>query len=332
MDFLTHARYIEEKPRPKAGGRSFAFRKEIKLDREPKNILFVEALYDAYRTDVDLKLPFYEWRRHSFKDGEKFRTFMCARGNQGRDAECHACDLQFNRDDKRLNLRVARYWPVIHLEEYYINQYQERVQPKSRAEERDFEERGYEKVFGKLGFLELGVQHHGNLLDIFEMSSSMCVGCLEEHDKSGRLEVISYKCPHCGHLHDHAETTELNKEQWRTFGNAKHACPACSKTDFADKELACSQCESPERSSIFDLIFPLVKNGSGKDTSINLEFGNSPSFVDDFELPDGSPLMNGLKPDGSRDFSSLGDLYSKLDFSELFADQLDPGFAKSIIG
>ena len=123
MDFLAAARYMDEKPRATAGGRSFAFRHEIKLDRDAKHILFVEASYDAYRRDIDATLPFWEWRRHSFKDGDKFRTFMCARGNLGRDAECHACDLQYDKDDKRLALRVTRYWPVIHLDDYYVNQY-----------------------------------------------------------------------------------------------------------------------------------------------------------------------------------------------------------------
>lgn len=333
MDFLTHARYITEQPRAKAGGRSFAFRKEVKLDRDVKNILFVEASYDAYRRDVgDIQLPFWEWRRHSYKDGDRFRTFMCAKGNLGRSAECYACDLQYNKDDKRLNNRAIQYWPVIHLDDYWVNSYGERVQPTSRAEEREFEERGYERTFGKLGYLEMGNMHHKQLLDIFEQSSKLCVGCLEHHDRPGQIEVVSYVCPSCGHVHEHVETTNMSRDDWRQYGNTKHACASCSAYDFPHKELACSQCREPERASIFDLVFPLVKNGSGKDTSINLGFGSQPTFADDYELPNGELLLNGLRPDGSRNFSSLGDLYQPLNFPEVFADQLDPAYAKSIIG
>jgi hypothetical protein len=334
MDFLSRSRYIDEAPRPSSGGKSFAFRHEIKLGREPSNILFIRSSYPAYRSDITENLPFWEWRRHSFKDGSKFRTFMCSRGND-RSQDCYACDLQFNQNDPRLGIRNVRYWSVIDLDWYYINRYNERVKPTSRAEERQFEADGLERVFGKAGYLELGKAHNTNLLDIFEQTSNMCVGCLDNDDiiEPGRIEIVAYTCPHCGHVHDTAEQTNRSRDQWRSFGHAPVSCSSCGTRDFPKGEIECNTCDNPRRAEIFDLVFPLVKNGSGKDTSVNLAFGSNVKFIDDYELPDGDMLLKGVNKDGSMDFAGgINEIYNPLDFQEIFKEQLDSEFSKNIIG
>lgn len=334
MDFLSRSRYIDEAPRPKSGGKSFAFRHEIKLGREPSNILFIRAEYPAYRSDINENLPFWEWRRHSFKDGNKFRTFMCSRGND-RSKECYACDLQFNKNDPRINVRTVRYWSVIDLDWYYINNYGERIKPTSRAEERQFEADGLERVFGKAGYLELGKAHNTNLLDIFEQTSNMCVGCLDQDDidSPGRVEIVAYVCASCDTVYDTAENTAKSRDQWRSFGHSPILCSGCGSKDFPKGEIACGQCDSPRRAEIFDLVYPLVKNGSGKDTSVNLGFGTNVQFIDDYELPNGDILLNGVNKDGSLDFSGgINEIYKPIDFNEMFKEQLEPEFSKSVIG
>ena len=333
MDFISRSRYIDEAPRAKSGGKSFAFRHEIKLDREPKNIMFIRAEYPAYRPDISENLPFWEWRRHSYKDGSKFRTFMCSRGND-RSKECYACDLQFNKDDARINMRTVRYWSVIDLDWYYVNSYGERVKPKSKAEERQFEADGLEKVFGKAGYLEVGKSHNTNLLDIFEQTSNMCAGCLEDESvlSPGKIEIVSYTCHSCGAAFDTAETTDKSRAEWRAFGHAPLSCKSCGSKDFPVGEIACDQCDHPKRAEIFDLVFPLVKNGSGKDTSVNLAFGQNVQFIDDYELPSGNILLNGVNKDGSLDLADgINDIYKPIDFLDLFKEQLEPDFAKSVI-
>jgi hypothetical protein len=341
MDFLAGAYFMEDAPFTKKKSRSFSFRDEIKLNHEAKNILFVEAQYPAYRQDIlpsnhSGMMPFWEWRRHSFKEGSKFRTFMCAKGNAGRTVTCEACERQYGKNDARLSLRNVRYWPVIDLDWYYLNAYGSRVQPRDRAEERDFEV-NLPKVYGKLGYLALGKVHHNNVLDLIGKTSTMCVGCIEhDHEKPGKVSVVGYSCKSCGSELEDIQTTNLNSADWRKFSHSLSHCPSCGSRDFPDQVLACDTCPSPAKASIYDLVLPLVKNGEGKDTSINLAFGESPQFVDDFEIPDmesggSAPLLSDISESGVRDFSSLNGLYEPLDIPAMFADEIDNEFVKGVL-
>lgn len=340
MDFLAGAYFVEEAPFQKKKSRSFSFRDEIKLGDEPKNILFVEAQYPAYRRDIlpanhSGMMPFWEWRRHSFKEGSKFRTFMCAKGNKGSKATCEACDRQYGKNDARLSLRNVRYWPVIDLDWYYINPYGSRVQPRDRAEERDFEA-NLPKVYGKLGYLALGKVHHNNVLDLINHTSTMCVGCMEHgHESPGKVSTVGYACKSCGAELENIETTNLGSGDWKKFAHKLAHCTSCGARDFPDQVLACDTCPSPAKASIYDLVMPLVKRGEDKQTSITFAFGESPTFVDDFDVPTPgggtTPLLVDITDDGVRDFSSLGDLYQPLDIPALFADEIDNDFVKGVL-
>jgi DNA-directed RNA polymerase subunit RPC12/RpoP len=339
-DWMQRARYMDETPR---GGNkqkiSFAFRHEVQLNRNARNILFVEAAYPAYN-NPEWVVPFFEWRRHSFRDmrngREFFRSFMCTRGNTS--ASCPACDLQFARNpDARFAIRNVKYWPVIDLDWYYeiTNKYGDPpyyAQPENRAQEMEWANE-YKKVYGKLGYIEIGKAHNQQLLDIFDHVTSMCVGCVEEgHKKPSRVQVTAYQCSGCGHEFDNVNTTSMSQVDWAKAGYTKAACPKCGKNDLPKQVIGCRQCKSPRRAEIYDVVLPLVKTGTGKDTAINMEFGSTPIFVDDWNLPDGSPLMDGLNANGSRAWSpQIVQAYHSLDFKSVFADELDPSYANSII-
>ena len=331
---------------PREGGsksiNSFAFRREIKLHRDATPIIFINAEYPSYGGE-SWTVPYYEWRRHTFRapggNGGRdfFRTFACGRGNN-RSATCPACDLQFGPSkDKRLSIRNVRYWSVIALEPTYFmqNDYGETwyQTPQSRADERELEERGGVETFGRHGYLEVGKAHHANLMDIFERAASMCTGCLEEeHATTGKLTTAQYLCTNCGHEMENIESTHLNRDAWRTFGQRRQRCGSCGHTDLPRGVQVCSQCDNPTPAEIFDLVFPLVKSGQGKDTSINLDFGASPTFVDEYTLPDGSYLMDGLTERGDRNWVPvIAEKYIPLDFDELFAVERSAEYQNGIL-
>ena len=340
-DWMQRARYMQDAPR--AGGSkqkiSFAFRNEISLGRNARNLLFVQAEYPTYAPSP-WTVPFFEWRRHSFRDTRNgrdfFRSFMCSKGNSG--GSCAACDLQFARTpDARFSLRNVKYWPVIDLDWYYeiTNKYGDPpyfAQPENRAQETEWAGE-YRKVFGKLGYIEIGKAHNEQLLDIFNHVTSMCVGCLEEDfKKPGRIVVTSYECASCGHEFDNAAKTKMSQTEWEKAGHTKASCPKCGTDDLPKQVIGCRQCKSPRRAEIYDVVLPMIKSGSGKDTAINMEFGATPTFVDDWNLPDGSPLFNGLNADGSRAWApDIAGIYRPIDFSAIFADELDPEYARAII-
>lgn len=333
MSWMQRSRFMDEaQPQARKSVNSFAFRHEIKLGRDATPLIFVEANYPAY-DGSPWQVPYWEWRRHTFRDPgagnggrDFFRTFACGRGNN-RGASCAACDMQFGpTKDKRLSLRNVRYWNVIALEHTYRieNDFGEVYYqtPENRAQERELEEKGGVQTFGRLGYLEVGKAHHGNLMDIFERVSGMCVGCLEDDNVqgNGKLTTVAYACSSCGNRLEDIETTSLGRDAWRDYGARKQRC-GCGHNDLPVAELACSQCQHPTPAEIYDLVFPLVKSGQGKDTSINLDFGQQPTFVDEYRVGDGY-LMDGLNADGSRNWvSDIAAKYTPLDFGNLFATE-----------
>ena len=348
MSWMQRSRFMDEAPRETSSksAMSFAFRQEIKLGRTATPIIFVDAQYPSYGGE-DWTVPYYEWRRHTFRapgagNGGRdfFRTFACGRGNQ-RGADCPACDLQFGpTKDKRLSIRNVRYWTAIALEHTYFMQndfgetwYQT---PETRAQERELEDKGGVPTFGRLGYIEVGKAHHANLMDIFERAAQMCTGCLEEEglNGTGTLTTASYLCNSCGNELENIETTRLGRDAWREFGARKQKC-SCGHNDLPHAVLECSQCKNPTPAEIFDLVFPLCKTGTGKDTAINLDFGAKPVFVDEYEITfDGRTgyLMDGLTENNERNWAPvIAEKYAPLDFDKIFEVERSAAYQQGIL-
>ena len=331
MSWLNQARHIDAPKERSAAKYSNAYRHRIDLTKDEKDILIIKGSWSSQDGSVQ-NLPFKEVRKHYFYDpaGNNgrgfFRSFVCAK-SLGHDS-CVGCDKQYKENDKRVTLRNAKLWPVIHLDHYYRDeskmQYDEPaffVQAETRSQEREFDNlETHTRVFGKPGFIELGRAHQEQLLDIFEKVTSSCVGCLEhDHETNGKIEVIAWDCPHCGARLEDIETTNLGRDAWRAFGHAPRTCGSCRHRGFPTEVVGCSQCPDAIRTEIYDVVLPLIKQGSGKDTSINLAFGQMPKYIDEYDLPSGAPLLDKL--DGAnRIFDrSIMDIYSPPNFDEIFA-------------
>ena len=306
---------------------SNAYRHRIDLNSEHKDILFVKGSWPSADGKTQ-DLPFYEMEKHFFYDPQTkfFRSFACGRffGN----SDCYACTQQYKKKDSRVNLRNVKLWPVIHLDWYWRDsskvQYDEPVfyvQAENRSQERDFEDSEFhERVFGKPGFIELGHGHQAHLMDIVKKVLSQCVGCLEhDHEKNGKIEVVGWDCASCGAHYEDIETTSLNREEWKTYGQKVRTCPSCNSRDYPKEVIGCSQCPTPIRTEIYDMVLPLVKQGKGKDTSVNLDLvEGAMTYIDEYDLPTGEPLMLGMDGDSRIFAPDIQDIYDSPDFRSIF--------------
>jgi len=303
-DWLNKARYLnapKERTQKKFSS-SWRFRVDFK-DPEPKDILLIKKSFPDLKGEVE-ELPFLQLRKHYFYDPmkSKFRSFACGR-NYGKN--CHACHRQYDKGDKRLTARTANLWPAVHLDWYYRveNEYGDKpyfIQPENRSQEREFDDLDtHVKVFGAPKFLELGNSHQEMLYDILGNVVSECVGCLEhDQETNGNIEVVGWGCKSCGIPLEEIETTTLGRDEWRTFGQRKVSCHSCGYKGLPKEMVGCSQCPTPIRAEIYDVVLPLVKQGQGKDKSINLAYGKMPTYIDEYDVtqPDGSkaPLLDRL--------------------------------------
>lgn len=342
MSWLDRARGLNNPEREqKALKFSNAWRHRIELNKESKDILIVKGSWPSSVQGAG-DLPFWETKKHYFYDPHRtpkpmFRSFMCAK-SLNKNA-CSGCEYQFSKRDKRFTLRNVNIWPVVHLDWYYrvVNEYGDApyyVQPETRSEEREFDSSEYHtKVFGKPGFIELGRAHQEQFLDILSSFSKSCIGCLE-HDfpTNGNIEVIAWDCESCGARLEDIETTSLKRADWMAFGQSPKKCHSCGARNYPNDVLGCSQCDSPQRTEIHDIVLPLVKQGGGKDTSINLDFGQSVTYIDEYILPNGNPLLDGMSSTGDRIFDPIiADIYTTPNFEEIFSIEVTEEYPHSLL-
>lgn len=297
MTWLNKARHLDAPKERVQKKYSNSWRFRIAPDTVgPKDILILPGSFSNIEGDVQ-GMPFWQTLKHYFYDPQKkkFRSFMCGKAFN---KECYACHRQYDKDDKRLQIRKANLWPVVHLDWHYRveNEYGDApyfVQAENRAQEREFDDlETHRRVFGRPGFMELGKGHQEMLLDILSNVVSQCVGCLEhDFDANGKIEVCAWSCSSCGTVLEDIETTTLNRDEWRKFGQSRKTCTSCRTKDFPKEVVGCTQCPTAIRTEIYDVVIPLVKQGSGKDTSINLGFGMMPKYIDEYDVYD----LNGNK-------------------------------------
>ena len=368
-DWMRNNRQRSRKSRsgnsPKAK-RCFGFRDEIQLTRKPKNLLFVPGEYTSYRGET---APYWTWLRHKFVDPNKqvtrtgadgsensrdfMASFMCTRaGTPNWEGECPACDRNNPRmdpedRDKRIGTSSLQHWTVIDLSWYYktTNKWGDVVwkQPSNTREEQKFQEEGYEKVFGKRGYLNFGPLHSSQFDDnVLKTIERMCGGCEYELGYEARydgdLEPALFKCSNCN-----ATVEDLAISEWTgsqidavAFGESDVKCNECGHVGVAKVEYGCTQCTMPTAVDLFDCVIPLSKyvskteNGKTQ-SSIQIPPGKQIVFATDFKLPNGQELMRVNDAGENQVNPIIQDQYKPIDFKgDLFKLQFDPKYQLSI--
>ncbi len=320
---------LDEKPQKTSDGVGYndSYLKQIKLGDKPTPVLFIDCLYPSY-TDPNIKVPYYEWPRHTFKDtrdGRPYlRSFLCVKGNH-KGVECPSCKAQYDQDDKRYTSRRMRYFSVIALDWFYVstNDYGDKTyeQPESPAQKRAWDAEGRDKVFGRAGYIEVGAGHASQLIGIASEISKSCGMCIEPGKKPGKLTPSKFSCVACKRKIVDMETTDKTGSEIEELFTKAYACQ-CGHRGLLDIQYECDRCDDPRPAEIFDVVLPLAKRGKDKDTTIIVPPGEDITFIDHFQLP----LPEGNAPlfDGSSFHASIRELYAPFDFEDVFKVEKNP--------
>jgi len=249
--------------------------------------------------------------------------------------------------DKRIGTSTVQHWSVIHLDWYYrfVNKWNDEVwqQPKSAAEEQHFIEQGYEKTFGKLGYLNFGPLHATQFDDsIMKTIQRMCGGC--EYDighearYDGGLEPAIIKCEKCSCVVEDLKVSSWTGQQIDAvdFGEADIECPECGHVGIAKVEYGCVQCKEPTQVDLFETVIPLSKyvsktEGGKTQSSITIPTGKQIVYATDFKLPNGEHLSR-VNPAGELEMHpEISKIYHPIDFKEeLFKLQFNPEYQLTV--
>jgi hypothetical protein len=335
--FRTSQALNETAKKPESDGIGYngSYLKQIKLEEAATPLLFVEGAYPSY-ADPSIKLPYFEWPRHTFKDtvnGKPFiRSFLCAKGKD-RSIHCPSCELQYDKEDKRFSTRRMRYFTVIALDWFYLhtNDYNDEIyrQPETPSQRRQWDEQGVKRVFGRVGYLELGPGHAGQLIDLAKQIGQTCAMCIEKDKRAAKLTPSKYVCEACNRTIEDMETTDKTKKELEQLAGEVYACK-CGHRGLLHIEYECERCQDPRPAEIFDVVIPLAKRGKDTDTSIVVPHGADITFIDHVQIP----FEGGQVPlfDGTQFHESISSLYTPLNFHELFKVERNPAFHQKMIG
>jgi hypothetical protein len=328
---------LEEAPKSSSSdgiGYNGSYLKQIKLGETATPLLFIEGEYPAYQK-ADVSVPYYEYPRHTFKETREgrpyIRSFLCAKDKEN-GVKCPTCVLQFDKEDKRISTRKMRYFNVIALDWFYLhtNDYGDEIykQPETPSQRRQWDEQGIPKVFGRSGYLELGPGHAGQLIDLAKQIGQTCAMCVEPNKKAARLTPSKYNCRSCKRTIIDIETTNLSKSELEAASNKSYRCK-CGVEDLLDIEWECERCKDPRPAEIFDVVLPLAKRGRDTDTSIVIPHGEEATFIDHYKVPfEGTQVA---LFDGTQFHKSIQNLYTQLDFKELFKVERNPAFHEKMM-
>ena len=329
---------LAEQPKKQQGdsiGYNSSYLFQIKLEAEPTPLLFIEGKYPAY-SDPSITVPYFEWPRHTFKDTREgkpyIRSFLCTKGRD-RSIHCPTCELQYDKEDKRISTRKMKYFSVIALDWFYLhtNEYGDKIykQPATPAQRREWDTRGIEKVFGRAGYLELGPGHAGQLIDIASQIGNTCAMCIDPAKRPAKLTPVKYSCGGCKRVIIDIETTDMTRSQIDESANKPYRCK-CGHDDLLEIAYECERCDDPRPAEIFDVVLPLAKRGKDTDTTILIPHGSEVEFIDHFKIPfegQSVPLFDGIQF-----HPTISELYSQLDFEELFKVEKNPAFHRKMMG
>lgn len=189
------------------------------------------------------------------------------------------------REKRSVSKRLLHALNVIHLDWYHLvplfdektgkpitysggERKGEQIFRKEQCEGRrcDYCKEKYEKVFGKKVHWSLGTQHLGNVISKMEEIGKDCKNC----GALASLEVLTYECIECGHIYIDVEKTQLTDEQIYQKSLEIRKCPECGHEDWMVGQLECSNCQDPERLSLWDVDIDVKRFGKRTDSTVDI--------------------------------------------------------------
>lgn len=183
---------------------------------------------------------------------------------------------------------------------------------------------GHDLMFGAKKYLSVGRNHLENLRTIDADIGRMCSNCHE-----GTVSTASFECEECGHVIIDCVNNAYTDKEIDGFASEVLTCPNCRHSSLAIETTLCSECQDPERTTLFDVVLWLRRTGEKTDSALSL---NHPSprefgwcYRSDFLINDDPdrPLISGFEEkEGGVVVPIWDDEVSKMtnpyDFTEMF--------------
>jgi hypothetical protein len=119
------------------------------------------------------------------------------------------------------------------------------------------------KDFGRAGFIKLGKNHFGHLLDYDAKCKKLCKVCHKE------IWVQELYCSECGKTVLDVTAAKLADADIEPLIIDGMTCTSCGKFTHPLEFLACAgDCENPERATIFDCSFRIERTGEGTGSAL----------------------------------------------------------------
>ena len=119
-------------------------------------------------------------------------------------------------------------------------------------------------AFFRKKYLQVGPTHYDNLLTILDKAAEIC-HC------TGNLEIINYKCEHCGEDMLDMYSSNLTIEDVNRFGDGQKRCPHCRQRGWPIPSLECDSCDNPMPHRFDQVVAKVKKSGQGPQTVIQVD-------------------------------------------------------------
>lgn len=193
----------------------------------------------------------------------------------------------------------------------------------------------YEKVFGKKVHWSLSPMHFNALCGYVKEIEKDCGNC----GGRGTLSRVGFECSKCSAVLANLTNDDLSIQDEEKFASAVHKCVKCGNEDLPVDIIDCSECNDPEKQSVFNVDLSIKRHGQNTQSTIQI-VGWTPTLLNESleEMAKPWPLKDIFSPDPleiqakalrvtnayddptreSRDYGSSGESrdYGDADFTE----------------
>lgn len=168
-------------------------------------------------------------------------------------------------------------------------------------------------VWGDHRTIQVGSKHLQTILDMDDQYGRKCANC-----GTGIIRV-AFNCGHCKQEVLDVAAAGWTNEQLDTFAKSPHQCAHCSQATVPESVFECGFDDNfqqvgggcpdnvePRRTSIFDCVLWMQREGDGTDTEIVV---TKVELISAYKTPDGRPMADHLKEIVPAPFN-LDEMYS----------------------
>lgn len=124
----------------------------------------------------------------------------------------------------------------------------------------------YEKVFGKKIHWSLSPMHFNALCGYVQAIEKDCGNC----GGRGTLSRVGFECAKCSAVLRDLTRDDLSVQDEEKFASSTHTCPKCGHVDLPVDIIDCSECNDPEKQSVFGVDLAIQRHGENTQSTIQI--------------------------------------------------------------